>query len=241
MYSCTVRLRAHVLLKWECDLPQMPSSNRSWQIGEAEVCGTKLELRTFRTTVDASLQHADAGVAADYHRRSFVLRVRADGRQFLLAVSSCAAMLQWIEKLNEAAAISLPLETRKEPGFYLTPPKRPRTCGATLGNELRRNWREKWCASRIDRQWLQAESVHIRDDAATPHEQSSLDTAYKYAHVLQYESKWRTGWCGPSGSQNEASGKLHSASADLSLWSSHYSSQGHILDIRTLQALFISP
>lgn len=190
-YSCTVLLKARLMLKWERDGPDRLACNRSWQMVHAEVRGTKLQLRSDRQAIEISLQRAEVGVATDYHRRSFVLRVRAEGRQFLLAASSLQAMLQWTEKLTEATVISLPLEDRKEPAFPVNPPKRPHVYGPTIEDGLKRIWREKWAIRRNGRYWLEAESADDKDQAMSSSGCNGLDIAYKYARSLLYGSKWR--------------------------------------------------
>lgn len=70
-----------------------------------------------RRATSLGLQGAEAGIAIDYHIRSHVIRVRAEGWQFLLAVQSTTVCAEWIEKINIAAAISPPIEAKIELGY----------------------------------------------------------------------------------------------------------------------------
>lgn len=69
-----------------------------------------------------TLQAAEAGIATDYHKmRLNVMRVRAEAEQFLFAASSPAICLEWVDKLNTGAVISLALDDREEPEYRTLP------------------------------------------------------------------------------------------------------------------------
>lgn len=140
-YSCSVTLSATMHMKRELSNPRTPAPNRSWKRVHVELRGTILLIRTImRTSFRAkhghaspppyqrcesppyTLQGGEAGVAADYKIRPFVIRVRAEAEQFLLAADTLAMMLEWTDKLNAAIAISLPLESRMEPKYRTLPP-----------------------------------------------------------------------------------------------------------------------
>ena len=124
-YTCSVQISAHLLMKREFDTLSQRScrSNRQWQMVTAELRGTVLILCTDngQTNSIIGLQIGDVGIAADYARRSFVLRLRCEERQFLLATGSRESMFEWYDAINEAIAISLPLESPKEPRFRTCP------------------------------------------------------------------------------------------------------------------------
>ncbi|THW37462.1 hypothetical protein D6D22_07177 [Aureobasidium pullulans] len=61
------------------------------------------------------LQGAQAGLAIDYYKKSFVFRIRVEGYQFLCATGSFAAAIGWVDALNAAIAVSADLDERKEP------------------------------------------------------------------------------------------------------------------------------
>lgn len=147
-------MTARMLLKCEFDSPKLHSSDRRWQRVEIGLCGTKLTLRTNRTKTELSMQAGNVGIATDYHRRSFVLRVRVEGHQFLLAVNSLVAMVEWLDKFNEAIAISLHLETREEPRLYTTPWRRRSQSHLSINDGICCYWREKWMTRTADRRWL---------------------------------------------------------------------------------------
>lgn len=44
-----------------------------------------------------TLQHAESGLGSDYLKRRNVMRVRAEGEQFLLQADSVMAVVNWIE------------------------------------------------------------------------------------------------------------------------------------------------
>ncbi|KEQ57476.1 uncharacterized protein M437DRAFT_32670, partial [Aureobasidium melanogenum CBS 110374] len=67
-------------------------------------------------TQSYTLQGAEVGIANDYKKRNFVIRVRAEAEQFLLEVESLSVLLNVIHVLETAIDISLPLENRKMPG-----------------------------------------------------------------------------------------------------------------------------
>lgn len=158
-YVCSVSLAANLLLKPELDDPQTASFHRRWSRVHAELCGTKLILRSEKGTgandcITYTLQGAEAGLAADYQRRSFVIRVRAEGHQFLLAAGALAAAVDWVDKLNAAINVSLQLDDRPEPKY--TTLLRPYVkVLPPFFAEVERLWREEWRISRRHRAWLE--------------------------------------------------------------------------------------
>ncbi|PWN30196.1 hypothetical protein BDZ90DRAFT_257289 [Jaminaea rosea] len=73
-----------------------------------------------------TLQGAESGLAADYFKRRHVVRVRAEGEQFLLQTVSDRHVVDWIEALQAATNISQDLESRAMPKFITLPRRRRR-------------------------------------------------------------------------------------------------------------------
>ncbi|KAI5481820.1 phosphotyrosyl phosphatase activator [Pseudohyphozyma bogoriensis] len=72
-----------------------------------------------------SLQYAECGIP-DYYSRAHVVRVRAEGEQFLLQVSCEKAVLDLVETIQAAINVSLDLEERGLPKFQTLPRRRGR-------------------------------------------------------------------------------------------------------------------
>ncbi|KAG8902001.1 hypothetical protein FRB99_004966 [Tulasnella sp. 403] len=62
-----------------------------------------------------SLQNAETGLASDYHKRKNVIRVRADGEQFLIQVDNVLMAVDWIETFQAGANVALDLDERPMP------------------------------------------------------------------------------------------------------------------------------
>ena len=73
-----------------------------------------------------TLQGAESGLAADYLKRRHVVRVRAEGEQFLLQTRSDRHVVDWIEALQAATNIAMDLEKRPMPKFITLPRRRRR-------------------------------------------------------------------------------------------------------------------
>lgn len=62
-----------------------------------------------------SLLHADAGIAADYTKRRYVIRIRAETDQFLLSCIELTTFVKWLECLFAAIDVAAPIEDRDFP------------------------------------------------------------------------------------------------------------------------------
>ncbi|KAF4587763.1 PH domain-containing protein [Ophiocordyceps camponoti-floridani] len=62
-----------------------------------------------------SLLHADAGIAADYTKRRYVIRVRAETDQFLLSCIELSTFVKWLESLFAAIGVAAPIDDRDFP------------------------------------------------------------------------------------------------------------------------------
>ncbi|KAG6008785.1 hypothetical protein E4U54_008663 [Claviceps lovelessii] len=62
-----------------------------------------------------SLLHADAGIAADYSKRRYVIRIRAETDQFLLSCIELTTFITWLECLFSAIDVAAPIDDRDFP------------------------------------------------------------------------------------------------------------------------------
>ncbi|KAL2213192.1 PH domain-like protein [Sarocladium strictum] len=62
-----------------------------------------------------SLLHADAGIAADYKKRRYVIRIRAEEDQFLLCCIELETFVKWLECLFAAIDVAAPIDDRDFP------------------------------------------------------------------------------------------------------------------------------
>lgn len=68
-----------------------------------------------------TLQYATVGAAFDYSKRPFVLRVRAQGQQFLIELGNLFDCLSWANCIQLGIDIALPLEERVLPRLRVFP------------------------------------------------------------------------------------------------------------------------
>lgn len=73
-----------------------------------------------------TLQNAESGLAADYVKKRNVVRVRAEGEQFLLQTESSREVVDWIEAFQAATNVSLDLDARPMPKIITLPRRRRR-------------------------------------------------------------------------------------------------------------------
>ncbi|ORX39860.1 hypothetical protein BD324DRAFT_648480 [Kockovaella imperatae] len=73
-----------------------------------------------------TLQNAESGLAADYLKRRNVVRVRAEGEQFLLQTDSARDVVDWIEALQAGTNVALDLDDRPMPKIITLPRRRRR-------------------------------------------------------------------------------------------------------------------
>ncbi|KAJ9154840.1 PH domain-containing protein [Pleurostoma richardsiae] len=62
-----------------------------------------------------SLAHADVGIAADYHKRRYVIRVRAETDQFLISCIELQTFVRWLDALFAAIEVAAPIDDRDFP------------------------------------------------------------------------------------------------------------------------------
>lgn len=76
-----------------------------------------------------TLQNAESGLAADYLKRKNVVRVRAEGEQFLIQTDNAREVVDWIEAIQAATNVSLDLDDRPMPKIITLPRRRRRRPG----------------------------------------------------------------------------------------------------------------
>ncbi|KAK7418861.1 hypothetical protein QQX98_003723 [Neonectria punicea] len=62
-----------------------------------------------------SLLYADVGIAADYKKRRYVIRIRAETDQFLLSCVELSTFIKWLEGFFAAIDVATPLDDRDFP------------------------------------------------------------------------------------------------------------------------------
>lgn len=137
-YTCSVFRSSIVNQKIECVYPGLPAKKREWVKIYTVLFGTVM--RTYLIQPNGSLsinfsldiphreytlQYAEAGIATDYVKKKYVLRVRAEGEQFLMQCASEDERDGWVEAIQAGSSIALALEDRNMPK-YVTLPRRRR-------------------------------------------------------------------------------------------------------------------
>ncbi|KAF8442721.1 hypothetical protein BGX38DRAFT_1095923 [Terfezia claveryi] len=152
-YYCSVHREAVFYTKMELSTPFDRATDRSWNKEYVVLHGTLLRLHKARRipffaspdmrsrlgedgstrpegwmpgelTKSYTLQGAEVGIATDYKKRHFVIRVRAETEQFLLASKSVDECIAWLEALSAAVDLSPALEERTLPRYQITPRRR---------------------------------------------------------------------------------------------------------------------
>lgn len=107
-----------------------------------------------------TLQGAESGLAADYLKRRHVVRVRAEGEQFLLQTKSDRHVVDWIEAFQASTNVSMDLERRPMPKFITLPRRRRRRRpqdGAAGGGAAGQNGSNRTAAQREAAELAEAE------------------------------------------------------------------------------------
>ncbi|EGG00949.1 uncharacterized protein MELLADRAFT_111464 [Melampsora larici-populina 98AG31] len=130
-----------------------------------------------------TLQNAESGLAADYLKRKNVVRVRAEGEQFLLQARDDRGVIDLIEALQAATNVSLDLDVRPLPKF-ITLPRRRRRRRQTTNTTQRTSTSQQGTRSRRAAASLGAEIVD-----AMIHEANSAGASGSTRH----SSRWSSG------------------------------------------------
>ncbi|KAJ4188844.1 hypothetical protein NW755_006340 [Fusarium falciforme] len=67
------------------------------------------------------LQYAEVGIAADYKKRRYVIRLRVETDQFLISCVELSTFIRWLDWLNAAINVAAPIEDRDFPFDYSVP------------------------------------------------------------------------------------------------------------------------
>ncbi|KAF6817169.1 ph domain-containing protein [Colletotrichum sojae] len=140
-YSCDIELEGVWMKKMEIENTTKRAEDRNWHTSFVLLRGTALNFYNVkkdwgwgrtrdgptispdnppwvrRASLDKtySLQHADVGIAADYKKRRYVIRVRAEADQFLLSCIELSTFVRWLEALFAAIDVAAPIDEREYP------------------------------------------------------------------------------------------------------------------------------
>ncbi|KAK9317883.1 hypothetical protein V1522DRAFT_418235 [Lipomyces starkeyi] len=73
-----------------------------------------------------TLQYAQIGLATDYKKKQNVIRVRAEGEQFLMLCNDARECIEWTSAMQVACDLALPLDERTIPRYRSIPSRRRR-------------------------------------------------------------------------------------------------------------------
>ncbi|WYZ40186.1 hypothetical protein EsH8_IV_000527 [Colletotrichum jinshuiense] len=140
-YSCDIELEGVWVKKMEIENTTKRAEDRNWHTTFVQLRGTALNFYNVKkdwgwgrtrdgptispdnppwvrkASLDKaySLQHADVGIAADYKKRRYVIRVRAETDQFLISCVELSTMVKWLEALFAAIDVAAPIDDRDYP------------------------------------------------------------------------------------------------------------------------------
>lgn len=151
-YDCSIQCEGYLVRKMEYISPGVMAKDRSWTRVYVVINGTSCKLFRSEPVVPSSvsastsalsscvmrhysLQKAESGLAADYHKRRNVIRVRMEGEQMLFQAVDDAACVAWIETFQAATNIAPPLDERYMPKFVTLPRRRRRRRQVALGED----------------------------------------------------------------------------------------------------------
>ncbi|KFY26890.1 hypothetical protein V493_03816, partial [Pseudogymnoascus sp. VKM F-4281 (FW-2241)] len=136
-YSCDLTLTALFMRKSELEGPHLQGPSefvnplrrapmRTWHRVHVTLQGTSLTInpcprlslkrsRPVPPPRSYSLQHAEAGIASDYLKRRYVIRLRVEADQLLLASDDATTHIAWLEALAAAIDLAPSLDERSLP------------------------------------------------------------------------------------------------------------------------------
>ncbi|KAF4906419.1 Spectrin beta chain [Colletotrichum fructicola] len=140
-YSCDIELEGIWVKKMEVENTTKRAEDRNWHTTFVQLRGTALNFYNVKkdwgwgrsrdgptispdnppwvkkSSLDRtySLQHADVGIAADYKKRRYTIRVRAETDQFLLSCIELTTFVKWLEALFAAIDVAAPIDERDYP------------------------------------------------------------------------------------------------------------------------------
>ncbi|KAL1843696.1 hypothetical protein VTJ49DRAFT_396 [Mycothermus thermophilus] len=143
-YSCDIHLEGVFMRKMEIEETTKRAEYRDWRMVYIELRGTALNIYSVKKergwwpsssrhdgpdiSPDSppwvkkgslerkySLLHADAGIAADYRKRRYVIRMRVETDQFLLSCVELGTFVRWLDGIFAAIHVSPPIDERDFP------------------------------------------------------------------------------------------------------------------------------
>ncbi|KAL2201046.1 hypothetical protein P885DRAFT_25931 [Corynascus similis CBS 632.67] len=150
-YSCDIHLEGVFMRKMEIEDTTKRAEYRDWRMVYVELRGTALNIYSVKkergwwpssssrhdgpdispdhppwvkkSTLERaySLLHADAGIAADYRKRRYVIRMRVETDQFLLSCVELGTFVTWLDGIFAAINVSPPIDERDFPRDFSVP------------------------------------------------------------------------------------------------------------------------
>ncbi|KAL2258123.1 hypothetical protein VTK26DRAFT_8691 [Humicola hyalothermophila] len=148
-YSCDVHLEGVFMRKMEIEETTKRAEYRDWRMVYVELRGTALNIHSVKkerawwpsskhdgpdispdnppwikkSSLERSysLIHADAGIAADYRKRRYVIRLRVETDQFLLSCVELGTFVKWLDGIFAAIHVSPPIDERDFPRDFSVP------------------------------------------------------------------------------------------------------------------------
>ncbi|KAL2016557.1 hypothetical protein VTK56DRAFT_3414 [Thermocarpiscus australiensis] len=147
-YSCDIHLEGVFMRKMEIEDTTKRAGYRDWRMVYVELRGTAFNIHSVKkergwwsTKHDGpdippdkppwvkkgsleksySLLHADAGIAADYRKRRYVIRMRVETDQFLLSCVELRTFVTWLDGIFAAINVAAPIDERDFPRDYSIP------------------------------------------------------------------------------------------------------------------------
>ncbi|KAG4427375.1 hypothetical protein IFR05_017142 [Cadophora sp. M221] len=157
-YSSAISIQNVFLKKMELEGAVHRATDRNWYRVVVTLQGTALKFHKFKGSAlfggkddggkpddsmaskkgsflrSYNLQHADVGIAADYLKKRFVIRVRAEADQFLLSCNKIETFVLWLQSLFAAIDLAPPLDDREIPRDLSIPRRTRRRARAGFGN-----------------------------------------------------------------------------------------------------------
>ncbi|KAL2679270.1 hypothetical protein Neosp_010037 [[Neocosmospora] mangrovei] len=144
-YHCDIDLEGVFMRKMEITNTTQRAEDRQWEMVYVTLRGTALNIygvkkswqwgrtRDDGPSVDPdnppwinqgkllksySLQYAESGIASDYKKRRYVIRLRVETEQFLISCCELSTFVKWLDWLNAAINVAAPIEDRDFPFDY---------------------------------------------------------------------------------------------------------------------------
>ncbi|KAF9767738.1 hypothetical protein IL306_015054 [Fusarium sp. DS 682] len=140
-YYCDIDLESVFMCKMEIEHTTKRADDRQWRMIYATLHGTALNIYSVkrswqwrhdkghsnvnpdnppwifkgRLEKSYSLMHSECGIAADYRKRRYVIRLRVEADQFLISSVQLETFIAWLDGLNAAINVASPIEDRDFP------------------------------------------------------------------------------------------------------------------------------